>query len=77
MARKKDIFAIERFDTILHGDEYNFTEEDKQEMLRRFLNKQSVRCLLPKFISDARNIERKLALFESLKVTYMQLKAHK
>lgn len=71
MARRKHISAIERLDIILHGDEYNFTKEDKQEMLRRFLDKQSVRCLLPKFTSDARKIECKLALFESFKATYM------
>jgi len=61
----------------LHGDEYNFTKEDKQKVLRRFLDKQSMRCLLPKFAKDVRKTERKLALLEILKATYMQLKAHK
>jgi hypothetical protein len=61
----------------LCGDEYNFTKEDKQKMFRRFLDKQFMKCLLPNFTSDVREIERKLDLFESFKATYIQLKAHK
>ncbi len=61
----------------MHGDEYNFTKEDKQYVLKRFLDKQFVRCLLPKFVKDLNEIECKLALLESLKAAYMQLKVHK
>jgi hypothetical protein len=45
-------------------------------MLKRFLNKQ-MKCLVPEFTSDVREIECKLDLLESFKSTYMQLKAHK
>ncbi len=56
---------IERFDTILHGVKYNSIKEDKQEVLRRFLDKQSMRCLLPKFARDVKNTKRKLALLKT------------
>jgi hypothetical protein len=46
-------------------------------MFRRFLGKTFVSFLLPKFVRDARNIECKLALLESLKVAYMQLTTYK
>jgi hypothetical protein len=46
-------------------------------VLKRFLDKQSMKCLLPKSTNDAREIECKLDLLESFKTTYMQLKAHK
>jgi hypothetical protein len=61
----------------LHGDEYNFTKEDKQEVLRTFLDKQFVKCLLPKFGRDVKETKCKLALLKSLKAAYMQLKVHK
>jgi hypothetical protein len=69
--QRKHIFAIERRDIILHGDEYNFTEENKKEMLKRFLNKQYVKCFLPEFARDVKEIKCKLALLESLKAAYM------
>jgi hypothetical protein len=46
-------------------------------MFRRFLGKTFVNFLLPEFVRDARYIECKLALLESLKVAYMQLTTYK
>jgi hypothetical protein len=40
-------------------------------VLRRFLDKDSINFLFPKFARDARDIEYKLALLENIKVAYM------
>jgi hypothetical protein len=40
-------------------------------VLRRFLDKNSVNFLLPKFARDARDTKYKLALLERVKAAYM------
>jgi hypothetical protein len=40
-------------------------------VLKRFLDKDFVNFLLPKFARDARDIEYKLVLLENIKVAYM------
>ncbi len=44
-------------------------DEDKQNVLKRFLDKDEVKCLLPKHAKNARDVEYKLGLLESLKAT--------
>jgi hypothetical protein len=48
-----------------------------QQIFRRFLEKESVRALLPKYAKRGRGIEGKLKLLESLKDAYAQLAAQK
>ncbi len=46
-------------------------------VLRRFFDKVHVKCLLQKLVRDARDVEHKLSILNSLKATYVQLVAHK
>jgi hypothetical protein len=45
------------------------TDEDKQNVLKRFLDKDDVKCLLPEHAKNARDVEYMLGLLESLKAT--------
>jgi hypothetical protein len=51
-------------------------DEDKQNVLKRFLDKNEVKCLLPEHVRNAKDVEYKLSLLESLKVAYAQLVTH-
>jgi hypothetical protein len=62
---------------VLHNSRNNFSDEDKQEVLKRFLDKDNVKGLLPKFARNSRNIEQKSCLLESLKFAYAQLASNK
>jgi hypothetical protein len=46
------------------------TDEDKQNFLKRFLDKDEVKCLLLEHAKNARDVEYKLGLLESLQGTY-------
>jgi hypothetical protein len=48
-------------------------DKDKQLVLKRFLDKDHVKCLLPEFVRDVRDVrdvEHKLNLLNNLKATY-------
>jgi hypothetical protein len=53
------------------------TNEDKQSVLKRFLDNDEVKCLLLEHARNARDVEYKLSLHESLKVAYAQLVTYK
>jgi hypothetical protein len=49
---------------------HELNDKEKQLVLRRFLDKDHVKCLLPELVRNAKDVEHKLNLFNSLKVAY-------
>jgi hypothetical protein len=47
---------------------HNCNNEDKRQVVRRFLDKENVQTFFLKFAKHGRNIKWKLKLFKSLKV---------
>jgi hypothetical protein len=65
---KKCVNFANNLNKVLHyvvADNYN--DEDKRQIVRRFLDKESVQAFLPKFAKHGRDIERKLKLYKSMK----------
>jgi hypothetical protein len=54
----------------LHDVDHNLNDEDKQQVLRRFLDKETIWDLLPKFARHAKDTKQKLSLLESMEDAY-------
>ncbi len=74
---KKYCVIVDNLHELLFNHAHNFTNEDMQHALRKFLDKNNVQGLLPQFVRDASAMERKLSLLENLKIAYAQLVAQK
>ncbi len=74
---RKCSVVVDKLSNELHNFEHNFNNEDKQHVLRRFLNKEDVKNLLPKFQWNFRATEQKLAFFDNVRVAYAHLVSHK
>jgi hypothetical protein len=75
--QRKYNFVIDNFHDILFKTTYKFTNEDRQHVLRRFLDNEDIQGLLPNFTKGIANTKSKLALLENLKTMYAQLVAQK
>jgi hypothetical protein len=56
---KKYCVVVDSFHELLFNPAHNFTNEDKQHALRKFLDKDNVQGLLPHFVRDASDIKCK------------------
>jgi hypothetical protein len=65
--------GVESLNNVIHISRNNFNDENKQEVLRKFLDKDNVKGFLLRFARNAKDIEQKLCLLENLKSTYAQL----
>jgi hypothetical protein len=74
---KKYCVIVNSLHELLFNLAHNFTNEVRQHTLRKFLDKDNVQGLIPQFVKDASDIERKLGLLENLKITYAQLVTQK
>jgi hypothetical protein len=74
---RKYYVVADNFHELLFNPTHNFTNEDNQHALRKFLNKNNVQGLLPQFVKDVNDIKRKLCLLRNLKIAYAQLVAQK
>lgn len=75
--RRKCITIMNRLNIELHIIEHNFNDEDRQNVLKRFLNKEDVKSMFFEFQQKTKNIEQKLTLFDNIKAAYAQLVAQK
>jgi hypothetical protein len=73
----RSITITNRLNIELHNIEHNFNDEDRQNVLKRFLNKEDVKSMFLEFQQKTKDIERKLTLFDNIKVAYAQLVAQK
>jgi len=67
--RKCTVVANNLYNELCSTAHY-LTDEDKQNFLKRFLDKDEVKCLLLEHAKNARDVEYKLGLLESLQGTY-------
>jgi hypothetical protein len=74
---KKCIVFANNLYNELSSTAHCLSDEDKQNVLKRFLDKNEVKCLLLKHVKNSTDVEYKLSLLESLKVAYVQLVTHK
>jgi hypothetical protein len=74
---RKCIIVVDNLSNFLHDVAHNFNDEDKQQVPRRFLDKETIRDLLPKFARHAKDIEQKLNLLECMEDAYAQLVVQK
>jgi hypothetical protein len=74
---KKYCVVANNLHELLFNPTHNFTNENRQHALKKFLDKDNVQGLLPQFVRDANDIKRKLNLFENLKIAYAQFVAQK
>jgi len=74
---RKYCVVVDNLHVFLFNPTHNFTNEDRQHALRKFLDKDNVQGLLPQFVKDANDIKHKLSLLENLKIAYAQLVAQK
>ncbi len=74
---RKYCVVVDNLHELLFNPTHNFTNEDRQHALRKFLDKDNVQGLLPQFVKDANDIKHKLGFFENLKIAYAQLVAQK
>jgi hypothetical protein len=74
---RKCIIVANSLSNFLHDSNHNLNDEDKQQVLRGFLDKETIRDLLPKFVRRVRDIEQKLILLESMEDAYAQLVVQK
>ncbi len=64
---------VDNFSNELCSVAHELNDKEKQIVLRRFLDKAHVKCLLLELVRDARDVKHKLSLFYNLKAAYAQL----
>jgi hypothetical protein len=74
---RKCTFVVNNLYNELCSTTHCLINEDKKNVLKRFLDKDEVKCLLPEHARNARDVEYKLGLLESLKAAYAQLVTQK
>ncbi len=67
---RKCIIVADSLSNFLHDVDHNLNDEDKQQVLRRFLDKETIWDLLPKFARHAKDTKQKLSLLESMEDAY-------
>ncbi len=67
--RKCNVVANE-LNNELHNSKHNFNDEDKQHVFKRFLDKEDVINLFPKFQPNSKATKQKLALCDSVRIVY-------
>ncbi len=71
---RKCIIVVDSLSNFLHDFAHNFNDEDKQHVLKRILDKETVRNLLLEFARHVKDIvQQKLNLLESMKDACAQL----
>jgi hypothetical protein len=57
--------GVKSFKHVLHNAKNNFSDKDKQEALKRFLDKCNVKSSFPKFVQNIKEFDKFNALLKT------------